>query len=46
MKITRKPHKVMSVEELRQKAETLAGIKKTPEQTLKDVAKKLQITHN
>ena len=44
MKVTpqRKPHKVMTVQELKEKVEKLAGITKTPQQTLEEIAKKLQ----
>lgn len=38
----RKPHKVMSIEEMKQKAEKLSGITKTPQQTLEEIAKNLQ----
>lgn len=37
-----KPHKVMSIEELKAKAERLAGVTKTPEQTLQEIAKNLK----
>ncbi len=38
----RKPDKFLSIEEMKQKAEKLAGVIKTPEQTLEEIAKNLK----
>ncbi len=36
----------MTIDEMKAKAEKLAGVTKTPEENLQEIANKLQITHN